>query len=148
MKKSDIYVGIGYTLFGIACISIALLTEFKLEGILWGLGGAGIGPGVVMILRFIHWSKPELQTEYAKRLKQEQIEMSDERKIMLRDKSGCITYRIMLGFFCLLILIFSVISTLGYLMPFSKYIVFGLVIMLVFQYICGIIVFNYLSKRL
>lgn len=148
MKKSDIYVGIGYTLFGIVCISIALITEFKLEGILWGLGGAGIGPGLVMILRFIHWSKPENQTEYKKRLKQEKIEMSDERKIMLRDKSGCITYRIMLGVFCFLIIVFSILSALGYFIPFSKYVVFGLVIMLVFQYICGIIVFNNLNKRL
>ena len=36
MKKSILYTGIGYTLLGVISLIIALLTEFKFEGILWG----------------------------------------------------------------------------------------------------------------
>ena len=148
MKRGTLYTGIGYTLFGVICIIIAFVFEFKIEGILWGFGGAGIGPGIVMIWKYFHWSKPENKAEYNKRLKLEKIDMSDERKIMLRDKSGHITYIVIIEVYCVLILIFSILNVLGYFSPFSKYIVIGLVILLLFQYICGIIVFNYLNKRL
>ncbi len=43
-KKSNLITGILYVLFGVACLIVALLIETKLEGILWGLCGAGIFP--------------------------------------------------------------------------------------------------------
>lgn len=83
MKKSTLYTGIGFMLFGIACIALALTTEFKIEGLLWGFGGAGIGPGAMMIWKYIHWSRPENSNLYREKLKQEKIEMRDERKIIV-----------------------------------------------------------------
>ena len=74
--------------------------------------------------------------------------MGDERKIMLRDKSGCITYRIMIVIYCVLIMTFSILTVFGYFMPFSKYAVIGLSILLIIQYICGIVIFNRLNKIL
>ena len=72
--------------------------------------------------------------------------MADERKVMLRDKSGRITYLIMLGVYCVLLMIFSFLVTIEWFMPFAKYIVIVLSMLLIFQFACGIIVFNYLNK--
>lgn len=148
MKKSMLYAGIGYMLFGLMSIAIALIFEFKFESFLWGLGGAGMGPGIMMVWKYMHWSKPENRDEYNERLRIEKIEMADERKVMLRDKSGRITYLIMLGVYCVLSMIFSFLVTIEWFMPFAKYIVIGLSMLLIFQFACGIIVFNYLNKRL
>ena len=148
MKKSMLYAGVGYMLFGIMCIAIALIFEFKFESFLWGMGGAGIGPGIMMVWKYMHWSKPENRDEYNERLRIERIEMADERKVMLRDKSGRGTYLIMLGVYCILLMIFSFFTTMGWFMPFSKYIVIVLSILLIFQFVCGIIVFNYFNKKL
>lgn len=145
MKKSILYTGIGYTLLGVISLIIALLTEFKFEGILWGLCGAGIGPGITMICKYVYWSKPENKVRYNEKVK---IEMVDERKVMLRDKSGCITYRIMIAIYCILIMTFAVLAVFEYFMPFSQYAVIGLSILLIFQHICGIVIFNRLNKRL
>jgi hypothetical protein len=146
MKKSMLYTGIGYMLFGLMSIAIALIFEFKFESFLWGLGGAGMGPGIMMVWKYMHWSKPENRDEYNERLRIEKIEMADERKVMLRDKSGRITYLIMLGVYCVLLMIFSFLVTIEWFMPFAKYIVIVLSMLLIFQFACGIIVFNYLNK--
>lgn len=53
MKKSNLITGILYVLFGVVCLIVALLIETKLEGILWGFAGAGIFPGIMMIIRLI-----------------------------------------------------------------------------------------------
>ncbi|NFL45502.1 hypothetical protein FDB70_09555, partial [Clostridium botulinum] len=60
----------------------------------------------------------------------------------------CITYKIMLLIYSILIIIFSIINMIGDFKPLSTYIVITFVILLVFQYFCGIFVFNYLNKRL
>lgn len=148
MKKSQLYSGISYTLLGLTCIVIAILTEFKLEGILWGLGGAGIGPGVALILQYLYWSRPDKLEEYTKRMKNVKIEMSDERKVMLRDKSGRITYQFMIYVYCALIVIITIVSSVTDFQPTSQGVVIGLSMLLLLQYICGIVVFNRLNNKL
>lgn len=148
MKKSILYTGIGYILFGVISLIIALSSEFKFEGILWGLCGAGIGSGITMIFKYAYWSKPENAARYNEKLKVEKIEMSDERKIMLRDKSAYLTYRIMIVIYCMLIMTFTVLSVFEYFKPFSQYAVILLSILLIFQHICGIVILNRLNKRL
>ena len=54
----------------------------------------------------------------------------------------------LLGVVSLLIALFTILSVFEYFMPFSRYAVIGLSILLVFQYILGIVIFNRLDKRL
>lgn len=54
MNKRELYYGLGFTLFGIACIVAALLMDFREKAALWGLGGAGLGPGVTIIFKYIY----------------------------------------------------------------------------------------------
>ena len=147
MKKSMLYTGIAYVFVGLCCLTAAILTETWLEAMLWGLAGGAVSPGLVMIWKYVHWTRPENREEYARRLEEEQIEMRDERKVMLRDKSGRIAYLIMIGVYCVLMLVFSVCSMGGWFMPFSRYAVIGLGILLVFQWACGLAAFSWASKR-
>ncbi len=148
MKKSMLYTGIAYAAFGIACFMLAILSEWKTESLLWGFGGAGTGSGMMMLWKYFHWTNPKNREEYEKRLQKECIELRDERKIMLRDKSGRITYIFMLLLYCLLIMAFGVCASLGWFMPFARYAISGLGVLLIIQYLFGIAAFRYLSKRL
>lgn len=49
---------------------------------------SSIVPGITMICKYVYWSKPENKVKYNEKVKIEKIKMADERKIMLRDKSG------------------------------------------------------------
>ena len=54
MKKSYFITGAVYLAFGCLMLAVALLTESRLEGILFGLAGAGIVPGIQMIVQFFY----------------------------------------------------------------------------------------------
>lgn len=148
MKKSSLYTGLCYFFVGLVCLILALIFEWRAEGLLWGFAGAGIFPGLMMMWQYYHWTRPENREEYQRRLHIEKVEMKDERKVMLRYRSGWTAYLIMTGLYCLLMLSFSFCSVMGWMMPFSKYAVIGLGILLLFQYVCGAAAFQYLSKRL
>ncbi|MGO3602215.1 MAG: hypothetical protein ACTIOK_02300 [Enterococcus malodoratus] len=148
MKKSTLYTGLVYVLIGVISLLIAITTEFRLEGLLWGIAGAGICPGFVMIRNYFYWTKPEHKNDYDNRLKNEEIDLKDERKIMLRDKSGRMAYIAMLGLQCGLMLCFSILSILGYFNPFSKYACVGLGLLVIIQYILGVVVYRRLSKNM
>lgn len=148
MKRSVIYAGIGYVLFGCGCIALALLTETKLESLLWGFGGAGIGPGLSMIWRYLYWSRPEHREKYAERMRVEHIELNDERKTMLRDRSGRITNTIMLCVHCVLITVISILTALGILPDAGRIFILILAAVVAFQIVCGNMVFKRLSERM
>lgn len=147
MKKSTLFTGALYLLIGILCAFLAIKFEWKIESLLWGLAGAGIVPGSVMIWKYLYWMKPQNREEYEKRMKTERIEMQDERKIMLRDKSGRITYMIMIGVYCVLMMFFALCVVLDLFMPFSRYIVIVLGLLLLLQWGCGLFVFDRLEKK-
>lgn len=147
MKKSTLITGICYLAVGILCLILAIAFEWKIEGLLWGLAGGGIVPGVRMIWQYFHWTNPAHRAAYEKRLQAERIAMRDERNQMLRDRSGRIAHMIMIGVYCLSMLAFSFCSAMGWLMPFAKYAVIGLGILLVVQYACGAVAYQYLLKK-
>ena len=139
MKKSMLYNGIGNIICGIALILFGKFGSFN--SLIIGFGAGFITPGIMMIYKYIHWTKPQNIPIYEAKIKEEQISFKDERKIMLRDKSGRITYIIMLWLLLVLILIFS-------FMRIDKIVVIVLLGLWLFQYICGIVVFRYLDKKL
>lgn len=148
MKKSTLYTGFVYCFVGITSMVIALMTEFRLEALLWGITGAGIVPGIIIIGKYFYWLKPEHQAEYENRRQMETIDLKDERKIMLRDKSGRLAYIATMILQLALAFTFSILSILGYFAPFSRYACIGLGGLLILQYVFGIIAYNRLSKTL
>jgi len=79
MKRSHLLTGILYLISGIISLVIVLITETKLDGLLWGLAGAGILPGSLMIGKYFYWSSPKRKEHYAEKLEQEQIDYSAEK---------------------------------------------------------------------
>lgn len=148
MKKSTLYTGFVYFFVGIISLVVALTTAYPLEPLLWGITGAGIAPGVLLIAKYFYWTNPEHRAEYEARLKNEAIQLNDERKIMLRDKSGRLAYIAMMLLQLVLTFVFSILSILEYFYPFSKYACIGLSILLIIQYVFGIVAYRRLSKSL
>lgn len=146
MKKGNLLTGIFYVLFGAACLTAALLMESKVEGILWGLAGAGILPGIMMICKYFYWSSPKNKARYEERLENERIEQHDELKTKIRDKAGRYTYSLGLMVVSFSILVFGVLGTLG-IVESTRMIILYLGGYLLFQVIAGMIIFNKLMKK-
>lgn len=92
MKKSDLWTGVVFVLIGLGCLAIALLWQTPLSSFLCGLCGAFTVPGIVQIIKYFKWTSPQNAPIYQERLEQEQIDFRDERKSMLRDRSGRYAY--------------------------------------------------------
>lgn len=91
MKKSDLWVGIAMIAVGLACLAAVFLNTL-VSSLFAGLFGAFTAPGVMQVYKYRKWSSPKHHDEYQERLEQERIDLRDERKEMLRNKSGRIAY--------------------------------------------------------
>lgn len=142
MKKSTLYIGLCYLAVGICAILFGLFgPSIENDEIIGAIAGGGIGPGLYMIYKYFYWSKPENKPKYEEKLKKEQIILKDERKIMLREKSARITYIILFFLLAILIPIFTIMNV-------NKIVIITLSIIWAFIYVCGIVVFRILDKRL
>lgn len=146
MKKSNLYIGLIYLFIAIVCLVIALSFESRLEGLLFAFSGAGIGSGAVILWKYYYWTRPENKGRYQEKIENENIELHDERKTILRDKSGRYAYIIGLIVISVSIIIFSIIGKLN-IVENSKLIIIYLAGFLAFQYIIGILIFNHLNKK-
>lgn len=145
MKKTQLISGIIYTLLGLALLLTAIFTNTEI-GMLYGIGGALTGPGIAMIARYFYWSSPKNRQRYEERLENAQIEMNDELKQKLRDRSGRYAYILGLLTLSLSILIISILDGLGIIAD-GRPMVLYLAAYLIFQYVAGIVIFNRLLKK-
>lgn len=146
MKKSNLFAGIVYILFGLACLCAAILTETKLDGIFWGFAGAGIFPGIMMICKYFYWSAEKNKDRYEERLENERIEAHDELKTKLRNEAGRYAYSIGLLIVSFSILVFGVLGALE-LIDYARAIVLYLSVYLIIQVTVGMVIFNRLMKK-
>lgn len=145
MKKSNLAVGIVYVLIGMGCLLAALLTNTKLDSLLCGFAGAGIGPGCFMIYKYFYWTSPKHEKEYQDHLQQEQIELHDELKEKLRDKSGRYAYILGLIMIAISIPLFWVLDQLQLIESF--HLILFLSLYLIVQYVAGVVIFRHLLKK-
>ena len=59
MKKSYLSRGIVCVIVGICFLLAAVFTESAIDGLLWGLAGGALGPGIGMIIKYFYWSAPK-----------------------------------------------------------------------------------------
>lgn len=146
MKKSNLFVGIGYVLFGIACLVAAVFTDSGLTGILCGFAGAGIGSGCMMLYRYFYWTSPKHAREYREKQEKEQIELHDELKEKLRDRAGRCTY--LLGMMVAVVACF-VVALLDSLQIIDNGATIALCLSgyLIFQYVAGVVIYRHLLKK-
>ena len=145
MKKTQLISGIIYTLLGLALLLTAIFTNTEI-GMLYGLGGALTGPGLVMMGKYFYWSRPQNRQRYEERLDSERIEMNDELKQKLRDRSGRYAYVLGMVTVSLSIFVIGILEDLG-LIGDSRPMILYLAAYLIFQVIAGIVIFNRLLKK-
>lgn len=145
MKKTQLISGIIYTLLGLALLLTAIFTNTEI-GMLYGLGGALTGPGLVMMGKYFYWSRPQNRQRYEERLDNERIEMNDELKQKLRDRSGRYAYVLGMVTVSLSIFVIGILEDLG-LIGDSRPMIVYLAAYLIFQVIAGIAIFNRLLKK-
>ncbi len=145
MKKTQLISGIIYTLLGLALLLTAIFTNTEI-GMLYGLGGALTGPGLVMMGKYFYWSRPQNRQRYEERLDSERIEMNDELKQKLRDRSGRYAYVLGMVTVSLSIFVIGILEDLG-LIGDSRPMILYLAAYLIFQVIAGIAIFNRLLKK-
>lgn len=146
MRKGNLVTGILYLFAGALLLIAALLTDSKLDSLLFGFAGAGIAPGMMMICQYFYWHRPENQGRYQEKMEHEAIELHDELKEKLRDQSGRYAYVLGLAVICISIVLFSILGTLE-LIPHARLIVLYLGGYLVFQIVAGHVIFRYLLKK-
>ena len=122
------------------------MTDTKLDGLFFGFAGAGIIPGIMMIFKYCYWSSPKNKERYAEKLENEKIELHDELKEKLRDKSGRYAYTAGLFVIAVSMMLFAVLNSLE-IVQTGNIIVLVLGGYLVFQIVIGIVIFNHLMKK-
>ena len=146
MKKGYLIRGMVPVLLGAAFIAAAVFTESPVDGLLWGLGGAGLAPGLVMIIRYFYWSSPGNESRFKEMQERNDIERRDELNEKLRDKSGRIAYLAGLLILCVSEVVFTVLGKTGVIADHRIFVsyLFGL---LVLQILIGMAAFHLLRKK-
>lgn len=146
MKKSMLFTGIVYILAGCIFLICGIVLDTKINSLLWGFAGAAIGPGLVMLYKYFYWTRPSHAARYMEKIENEKIELHDERKEMLRNKTGRIVILLNLVLISISIVAISILGKLE-IINFSRPIVIVLAVVWVLQLVLFNIVFKVLEKR-
>ena len=145
MKKSNLVYGLIYIVLSVISLYVAITFDNNsMSGIFYGITGALGSSGIVTIIRYFYWQKNK--EKYQEKLEIEEIEQNDELKQKLRDKAGKYTYWIGMGIIALSIMAYSVLGVLNIMD--TEHIIIYLGAYLISQVFIGVIVFNYLLKKI
>ena len=141
MKKSDIFWSLGLMLCGAAFILAALLNPAMThEASIFSTGIAFIFSGGIFFTKQLYRLSPGHREEYRQRLTQERIELNDERKIMLREKSGQMAYGVSLVLLTLVNFIFTFAGV-------EKWVILTLWGLIMVQWLSGLVLYRWLEKK-
>ena len=146
MKKSYLVESMVFLFGGLFLLGVALLTDSVLDSLLFGFASGAICVVIADICRYFYWKAPANAGRYQERLAKESIELHDELKVKLRDRSGRYTYVLGLGVTCISIVVFSVLGKLE-VVGNSRMIVLYLGGYLVFQGVTGNVIYRHLLKK-
>ena len=146
MKKNNLIVCILYVIWGFANLIAALFTETKLDGIFFGMAGAGIVPGLMMVYRYFYWKSPKRSQQYQELLENERVERNDELKEKVRGMAGRYVYTLSILVTAFAMLVFAVLGSLEVAVDYRVMVLY-LGCFLAFQGIAGVVVFNQLMKK-
>ena len=148
MKKSNFWYGLVSSTMGAGLIVLGFFWNTPVSSLMCGCGGALLGPGLVQLWKYRKWTPPEHADTYRERLEQEQIDLRDERKNMLRDRSGRYAYVFGLMLCAVSILTFHLLEALGIVEETAaRLVVLYLAAYLIIQYIAGFTVYRWLAKK-
>lgn len=142
MKKSDrIILGI-YIMIGVAMIIIAAVMNVDYYSSMILAMGVGMATSsCIQFFRYYHNTRPENVDAYQKRLKEQQIELRDERKVKLRNRAGYLTWAItMTGCF--------VAAFIAALLRAELWIISLLIGFAIVEYVAATIIYKFLCKKM
>ena len=146
MKKSNFWSGLVYALLGLAFLLAGLMWETRLSSLCVGFGAGMLSSGAVQLVRYRKWTRPENRDAYQERLEAEQIELRDERKAMLRERSGHRAYVLGMVLCALSIVAFGILGALE-VVENARLIILFLAAYLLVQYGAGVFFYRRLEKR-
>jgi len=147
MKKSVLYVGLSCCALGVCLMIAGFFLEDALGGLLFGLASGMTGVGIGNIVRW-RAITGDSQSDYAKHMRQTDIEQRDERNRMLRDRSGYVVMQAMLILFCLLYLVMIALNVTGAWSPMGRYLSWVCLGLFLIVWVVYGAAFHYFSKRM
>jgi hypothetical protein len=105
-----------------------------------------LGSGAMQLVRYRKWTRPENAEAYRAKLEEEQIDLRDERKAMLRDRSGRYAWLLGMGLCALSIMAFGVLGALE-IVENARMVILLLAVYLLVQYGAGVFFYRRLSKK-
>lgn len=146
MKKSNLLEGTLFILGGFILLWIGLQTDSVLDSLLVGIAAGSICSGIVTTCKYFYWTAPGNKERYQEKIAKETIELHDELKIKLRDKSGRYAYAIGLLTVSISIVVFSILGKLG-IIGNPRILLLYLSGYLMIQIVTGIVIFHQLLKK-
>lgn len=147
MKKRNLWLSLADIALGLCFLAAGIVwSDSRASSLLCGFGGGLLGSGILQLRRYLKWSRPENAEAYREKLEQEQIDLGDERKQMLRDKAGRYAYILSLA---VGLLATFVVSLLGIFDVWEGYLPTLCLLMayVVFQYAAGVWFYKRLSQK-
>ena len=147
MKKSNLWVGLTDMTLGFVALAAAIFwVEGTLGSLLCGLGGGLLGGGGMLVWKYWKWTRPQNAERYRAKLEQEEIDLRDERKELLRCKAGRYAYQLGFAVCCLAAFLVALLGALG-LMEHYLPLLYFLAAYLVFQYAAGLWFYRRLERK-
>ena len=148
MKKSYLWTGLGMIALGLACFATAVFWNTPVDSILCGFSGALAVPGAMQVYKYVKWTKLETADSCQQHFEEEQIELRDERKEMLRNKSGRYAYILGLLAAAVAMTVLSFLGKLGMVdEAASRLMILFLAGYMVFQIGAGWALYRLLDKK-
>lgn len=141
MKKKERVILSIYIVIGISLITIGIKTDIDYYStLILAMGFALTVNSVVQFVRFWHNTRPENVEKYQEKIRKQSIDINDERKVQLRNRSGYITWVInMIGFF-IAAFIAGLLRTNGLIIG----ILFGIGVL---EYVVAFVIYKYMCKN-
>ena len=142
MKKIDkIILGI-YIVIGVAMIIIgAVMNVDYYSSMILAMGVGMTTSSCIQFFRYYHNTRPENVYAYQRKLKEQQIELRDERKVQLRNRAGYLTWAItMTGCF--------VAAFIAALLRVELWIICLLIGFAIVEYVAATIIYKFLCKKM
>lgn len=146
MKKSNFWSGLVFVFLGLAFLLAGLVWETRLSSLCVGFGAGMLSSGAMQLVRYRKWTRPENAEAYREKLEAEQIELRDERKAMLRDRSGRYAWLLGMVLCALSIVVFGVLGALE-VVENARLLILFLAAYLIVQYGAGVYFYRRLERR-
>ncbi len=140
--KTHLWFGLGYLALGIAQIYRG---EYYSKSYATGMGFGFCGAGGANLWRYFYWRQHGLV--YEAHLRRAEIESKDEMLVLLRRQAGHLTYLLTMLLLVAAMLVCTGCVCFELWLPYTKYGLYWTLAAVIFEYVCGIIIFKWIKNR-